>query len=226
MTKKAVLTYGGLAIVFLSSVWMMSSGLLGELGEAAFTTSGVAALLGAVFQIVRDNAAFERELEMKRQERAFILSPAAHMGQLVFDKYIAFCEAYLEALWEILPQLFAEGLSVKALDMSKRLMKLREKHGLWVPPEVVKKLAPFENALWSIGAKAIAKSLPSSEAMFEEFMKVLDLTKAPDGSSSELAYHRVLTELQARLGIAELTELRLGALREATRTVSGGPLAR
>jgi hypothetical protein len=211
-----------LAFVFLLSVWMMSANLLGELGKAAFTTSGVAALLGAVFQIVRDNAAFERELEMKRQDRAFVLSPAAHMAQIAFDRYIVFCEEYLKTLWEILPQLVSEGPSVKVLDMSRRLMKLREKHGLWVPPDVVKKVAPFENALWTIGAKSISKDLVTSEAMFALFQEVLDLTKAPDGTSSELVYHRVLTELQARLGIAELTVLRIAALKEATRTVSRG----
>jgi hypothetical protein len=222
MTMRAGLTYGGLAFVFLLSVWMMSANLLGELGKAAFTTSGVAALLGAVFQIVRDNAAFERELEMKREDRAFVLSPAAHMAQIAFDRYIVFCEEYLKTLWEILPQLVSEGPSVKVLDMSRRLMKLRENHGLWVPPDVVKKVAPFENALWTIGAKSISKDLVTSEAMFALFQEVLDLTKAPDGTSSELVYHRVLTELQARLGIAELTVLRIAALKEATRTVSRG----
>ena len=77
-----------------------------EILRGVIALPGVGALLVVLYQLLRDHATFERELELKTRDHLFTLSVTSHMAELAFDKSVAFSEEYLRAVYGGLLTLF------------------------------------------------------------------------------------------------------------------------
>jgi hypothetical protein len=115
---------------------------------------GLASLLGALFQLVRDSTAHERAVWLKRDEQRFALGVTSHMADIVFDKHIAFCEEYIVKVQEIVTALFQDGPTERALNWAGALHEIRRKHITWIPRRIDAELEAFEFVLRQIGADA------------------------------------------------------------------------
>src|SRR4051812_45800617 len=80
-----------------------------EVLRGVLALPGVSALFVVLYQLLRDNAAFQRELELRRREHLFTLSVTSHMAELAFDKSVAFAEEYLRQVYGGLITLFRTG---------------------------------------------------------------------------------------------------------------------
>lgn len=83
---------------------------------------GVAALLTAIYQIVRDRAAHERALELQGKQQLFDLGVTSHMAAVAFDKHVQFSEQYISRMQEGLTTLFALGPRKESLKICSDLM--------------------------------------------------------------------------------------------------------
>jgi hypothetical protein len=84
--------YSVLATVFVLSIgtfFLLPDGhdVLG----GVIASPGVTALLAALFQLMRDEADYEKRLEAQRREFQFTLGAASHMANAAFDKHADFC---------------------------------------------------------------------------------------------------------------------------------------
>ncbi len=55
---------------------------------------GVAALFATLYQILRDQAAHERVIELQERQELFNLGVASHMANVAFDRHVQFSERY------------------------------------------------------------------------------------------------------------------------------------
>ncbi|XCN73254.1 MAG: hypothetical protein Q3M24_00390 [Candidatus Electrothrix aestuarii] len=93
--KHDLKTYGILGTVFTLSI---TGGLVlgaNELLKYLLVAPGVAALIGALYQLMRDQASFEKQLNIQERELQYALGAASHMANAAFDNHIQFCEKYM-----------------------------------------------------------------------------------------------------------------------------------
>jgi hypothetical protein len=83
---------------------------------------GVAALFAALFQIVRDQSAHERALELLEKQQLFSLGTASHMANIAFDKHVQFSEQYILKMQEGLTELFRTGPPGESLKFCSELI--------------------------------------------------------------------------------------------------------
>ncbi|MDR8093259.1 hypothetical protein KPB05_38020 [Burkholderia gladioli] len=81
-------------------------------------------------------------------------SAGSHMANVAFDKYVQFCEGYMEVTNRTLALLFSKGPTSDVLAMVKEISVLRRKWALWVTTDTAIKLDAFEDALREIGSSA------------------------------------------------------------------------
>ena len=145
-------TYLGLAAVFgLSSVvyaLLPSTDLLKELSAVPL----VGSLLGALWQILRDQAAHERQLFLQDAQNRFSLGATSHMAAVAFDKHVQFCEEYVAEVHKTLHTLFREGPTEQVFPHSRALYGIQQKYSVWLTQKIEASLEQFESALRKIGA--------------------------------------------------------------------------
>jgi hypothetical protein len=222
-------TYIGLAVVF--SISLCAFFLIPANREFLEVLAGiplVGALVGALYQLARDQAAYEKELLAAEAENRFVLGASSHMANVAFDKHVAFCEEYIKEAQDALKTLFKKGPSEEVLNHSTALYEIRGKHAVWLTAQLEKELEPFEAALREIGASAgyveATRLDPTSSAerrkhidsMFLTFAKVMAF-KEWNGQqlSEELAISEVICRLRTILGVEELTNLRSSIVVQA-----------
>lgn len=220
--------YLGLLVVFslsvAASLELPSEGLVRE----AALVPGVAALVGAVWQVFREDAAHKRELELKQREQFFRLSVTSHMAQVAFDKHAAFCEEYIGRVQRGIQELYRDGPSKNAASIAVELSEIRQKHAPWVPPDVLERLKPFERAIWDIGISAgyLSDAGPSSDRaitvkqMHKTFAQVLGIPFDDTEERADIRVDQILGQLQDALGIRELSLLRVSVVKEAMRALT------
>lgn len=152
--NQSIKTYLCLAIVFIASfiaaVFLPISGFFK--GIASIPLAGT--LIGAIYQIFRDQAEYEKNLELQRRKQFFDLAVTSHMANTAFDKHVDFCESYMKKVQQSLKNLISEGPSSTALTDANELYKLRVDHEPWVTDEIANQLEQFESALRHLGARA------------------------------------------------------------------------
>ncbi len=122
-------------------------------------------------------------------QNAFSMGATSHMATVAFDKYVCFCEEYVEAMSNVLYALIQEEAKKKPLD-ARALSKIRQKWALWLTDDIERKLDQFERDIAKIGSDA----------------QVLDANGAP--VSNELSIKIVVAALREVLATEELTALR------------------
>lgn len=213
--------YLSLIVVFVASISAASLAPVTEFISGMIVLPGVGALIGALFQIARDSAVFEKQKHLQTDQQVFSLGASSHMSTVAFDRHVAFCEAYLSEVHETIGVLFREGPTEKAMECAHKLFALKREYAAWVPKSVALKLEPFENAINEIGVKTHlvnalrgTKDDARSEAIDESynvFANVMGMKKlkedAPD-HKKELAVENVKESVREILGINELFEIR------------------
>ena len=224
--KRDFCTYVALLLVFLLSAgltWLLPAVAL--LREIAVIPA-VGALLAAVFQILRDQAAFERQQLSQQQQQAFSLGATSHMANVAFDKHAEFCEKYVAEVHSTVETLFREGPTDKALKHVWNFAELRRHYAAWLPRDVVEGLDPFEKAVNRIGALSyLVDALrgtadlgrqPAIAEMYDVFREVLEIPgDTPAERRPHVAIEAVKEQVRAILGIEHLTNLRRRLVQQA-----------
>lgn len=184
----------------------------------------VAALIGALYQIFRDESAHARELQLQKQSHVFSLGATSHMANVAFDKHVQFCEAYLQEVDEVVRLLFIKG---PTLEVSKHIANfgdLQRKYSAWIPKEMALELAPFVDTLQEIAAKTyLVNALQNADEpsrvkavqeMFDAFKLALRLGQ-PGGGDGKMAREEVKEKVRAILGVQQLTRIRQELIKQA-----------
>jgi len=221
--------YISLVVVFLLSVigaWLLP---LNDIFKGIFATPALMAMIGALFQLTRDNAAHESKLDLQRKQQIFNLGATSHMANVTFDKHVEFCEKYMSELDSTIVTLFREGTTTEALTHANSLYMLRRKYSAWLTEEMGEQLEPFENALRQIGAWQgfIEKTMDHPQYQEERakkinfvhqtFCRVMNFNDI-DQSNETLEYLSegdVKKRIRQILGIDDLVRLRKGLINEA-----------
>jgi hypothetical protein len=222
--------YVGLAILFVASYMLASTLPTGAIIQDVAANVGIAALVGALFQLFRDHAAQERELLVRRDDQQFQVGMTSHMSNVVFNKHVLFCEEYVTEVNATVDTLVQRHATVDAVDHANRLYAIRRKYATWVTTAMSTRLASFEDAVREVGAKAhfveVTRESPhyaeqrakAIEFVYSEFERILPQhfgRQAEDGIGSETIVARV----REILSIERLVELRARLVERAHTTL-------
>ncbi len=221
-----------LGIVFILSVgtFLLVPDSQKVLGSAV-AAPGVVSLLAALLQLMRDEAAYEKQLETQRREFQFTLGAASHMANVAFDKHAKFCEKYMKELHETVRTLFREGDSPAALDHAGNLYALRQSHATWLTDKINADLDEFESAIRKLGADAhFITSTTGHEGYSEQrslridsnselFSRILGLN-INDGIQEKSMVENLKSKVRAILGVEELTKLREHLIQQASKAIN------
>ena len=221
--------YVALLCVFILSVLLAALLPTKEWLKEVAALPAVCALLAAIYQIVRDRTAFERQQYSQLQQQAFSLGATSHMANIAFDKHAEFCERYVAEVHATVQTLFKEGPTDKALKHVWTFNELRREYAAWLPSEVVSGLEPFETAVNRIGALSNLvndlngtgdpkrqEALNEMYGVFREVMEIPGETAAE--RRPEVAVEAVKSEIRSILGIEQLTQLRKKLISQALST--------
>lgn len=229
MDRRAFLTYASLVSIGIVSILVAFSVQRGSF-QTLVALPGVGALFGVIYQLLRDEAAHHRQLELQKSQQNFVIGAASHMANVAFDKHVEFCEKYMEELHAALLTLFREGPTRLGIDHSRKLLKLREEYAAWLTPDLMESLTPFERALRRIGAGEIYISNTAGSAENEErrsrmieevhksLLEVLDIKSAGEVSEDH-AVETVKSAIRDILGIQELTAIRKALIVRAISAI-------
>jgi hypothetical protein len=230
--KQNTKTYIGLAGVFIASFFMTVLLPIPELFKGIATMPVVGALIGAIYQIFRDQAAHEKQLELLRRKQIFDLALTSHMANTAFDKHVQFCENYMKEVHETLKTLIREGSTTQALDHAKNLYAMRREYAAWITAEIGDQLGRFEELLQRIGTHAEYgekwignpnESKRSGHAYLEADKLLEGLLGELLGKKSEsnenLTIEKVKSQLRHILGIEELTRIREWVVSQAVKSI-------
>lgn len=224
------------AYTVLAAVFILSIGTFFLLPDGhdvlggVIAAPGITALLAALFQLMRDEADYEKRLEAQRREFQFTLGAASHMANAAFDKHADFCEKYMKELHNAVRTLYQKGNTPAALDHANKLYMLRQDYATWLTDRINADLDEFESALRKLGADAHfinstrgdenyaeQRSL-SIDRNFELFGRILGL-KSRDNIQEESMVDALKTKVRAILGVEELTRLREHLIKQASNAI-------
>jgi len=218
-----------IALVFLAMALLLPANQGFFKGVVALP--GVFAAFGIMVQLFRDQLARERPHEIPdAKEPRFDLGIASHMASIAYDKYVSFCEEYVNEVHACLETLIKKGATKEALKLAANLAQTRMRHSAWITGEIEEKLFSFELAFRKVGAgEALIESLPvGSEQWNNEIEETFRLfneligARDPSGSNGEkeaAATYKMVDYIRAILGIDELTELRQKIIQKAKESI-------
>ena len=183
-------------------------------------------MIGGIFNFLRDELIHERQLSLQKEQNYYTLSISSHMANVAFNKHVDFCEKYAAKIRKFLVDIFVEEPSIKIADYSDQLKQIRIDYCLWVTPEIVDNLLPFELNLLVLGIDShnilTLKDTSASSAerlkIYADKRKILGLEK--DEKLGVENVETIISKLQKILGINELTKLRQKVLSEAMKTLN------
>ena len=211
--------YPFLGIIFILSFILTVSLPVDKFFKGLASTPAIAALIGALYQLFRDQAEFEKKKYLQQQEQIFNLGTTSHMANIAFDKHVEFCEKYMKEVDHTVSTLFAHGPSKKIDSHLGKLIEIRREYAAWISNEIAIQLDPFEKALNEVGAlSGLSDSLGKEDQqarknaikkMYRLFCEILNLEKDPEiVEKSEIAIEIVKSKVRSILGVEELTKLR------------------
>lgn len=216
MKSKNILQLIGVSVIaFLAAFFLPTT----EIMKGAIATPGILGLLFILYQLMRDEAAFERNLRIQSQQQSFGLGATSHMANKVFDKHVEFCEKYLAEVNDIANKLFRVGPTKEAVYFANGLYTLKIEYSTWLTDDISDSLFPFEQALREFGAtNGFIESTINVERYAEQrqkkipqvhndFSKILNLSndKNPD---PDMAVQSVVRKARSILDLDELVWLR------------------
>ncbi len=219
-------TYLGLGVVVALSFLTAKALPTTEILKGIAATPGVAALIAAVYQLLRDQASFERSRYLQRQQQVFNFASTSHMANVAFDKHVEFCEKYMEEVHSTVTTFFQHGPTSKAMDHAENFLEIKKRYSAWLPKEISLRLEPFEKAVRQIGAshhlvEALGaqdedgrrKAIDEMYGTFKQVMQLKGYKYSPE--QKEVAIEEVKERVRSILGIEELTEMRKLLMGEA-----------
>lgn len=221
-------TYILLLLVFLASFAASFLLPVAEFYKGIVATPIAVTLIAAVYQVLRDNAAHQRQVDLQNANNVFSLGVMSHMAQVAFDKHVEFCEKYMSEVHEAISTLFREGPTEKAMTHSQNFSRLRIEYATWITDDIANKLKPFEDAMFNIGSKTQLWKAVRDRATFDKAYKeaedswdgilggILNKEKTPDES---IAVESVKNRVRQILGVQELTQLRGKLIQKAINSV-------
>ncbi len=220
------LTLGLLALVTLVAFVLAYTLPTTELMKGIVATPGILGMLWILYQLIRDEAAFERNKKIQNMQQTFGLGASSHMANKVFDKHVEFCEKYLAEVHRVANQLFREGPTEEAVSLGNGFYTLKLEYAAWINDEISDLLFPFEQALRELGAKkgfinstmnieayaeARQKKIPQ---VHEEYSKILNLGNS-DTPDPLVAIESVIIKARSILDLDELIWLRKEIIKQA-----------
>lgn len=218
--KNNIYTYLKLGIVFLISFIVSLALPVSEILKGIAATPALIALIAAIYQILKDQAAFENKVKISEKEQFFNLGITSHMANVAFDKHSEFCEKYMAELHETIGTLFSVGPTERATAHSANFHKLRCDYSAWLPNDISARLEPFEDAIFKIGNLAgLAKSLQGEVDQREEriaarkeaqriLSQVIEIRESENNIKLDHAISAVKNKIRNILGVNELTKMR------------------
>jgi hypothetical protein len=217
--------YAGLVTVFVLSAlltWVLRSNGLWQ-GVAA--APAIYALIRALYQLARDEAAHIKHLDLQHDQQRFEIGITSHMADVAFDKHVAVCDEFVRELFLTLQCLMNDPHDYDgAKARADAIGDVIRKHALWITPELQAQLEEFESAIRHFSSKAfLAGRNPSADTRQEVFDLLFDLIdpgSAPGKPPKrELSYRKIIDHARKVLGVKELTDLRR-TLLDRTRRAS------
>jgi hypothetical protein len=215
-----------LALSF-GAAWLLP---VNEMFKGIAAVPGIGVLLSVLFQLIRDEAAHAKQVEIQQQQQIFSLGAMSHMANVAFDKHVLFCEKYMNEVHEVVSTLFREGPTEAALSHAAQLAGIRREFAAWVTESINKQLEPFERALRRLGAdQGFVKSTqgqPDSaeqrpariQAVWKSFNDILTIGGEPPDEN--VAIEAVKSRIREILAINELVGLRQAFIRNARATLT------
>lgn len=220
-------TYILLGIIFFLSLLAASLIQANDFIKGVIAMPAPMALLAALLQIFRDQAAFEKQKYLDDRKRIFDIGATSHMANTAFDRHIAFCEEYIQEVNNTVVTLFREGPCEAALNHSNNAQALRRKYAIWLTDDIDIALEPFESTVRKIGADAglVKATIHDPQAgeerqkaineMYLKFKEVLGINDSIKEVQEEHAVEAVKRRIREILGVEELTEIRKYLVSEA-----------
>jgi hypothetical protein len=189
----------------------------------------VGSLVAALWQLLRDQAAHERQLLLQDSQNRFSLGATSHMAAVAFDKHVQFCEEYVAEVHKTLHTLFREGPTQQVFPHTAALYSIQQKYSVWLTQQIKTNLEQFEGALRKIGANDMyLRTAGGAEdrqqriaEMYKTFADVMGKERMGAAEwkgeklSEELAMSMVIRRLRAILGTEELTQMRSAFVSKA-----------
>lgn len=206
-----------LSLVFIGSIFLASVLQTEGITKQILAIPGVAALIGTLYQLLRDEAHHQKNLILQTAKQEFDLAITSHMANTAFDKHVAFCEEYLAEFHNAMITLFRNAECEELLTHASNLDQIKVRHRAWLTTEIEIELKPFEQALRSLGAAAhFYKVDPgkavSSGKMDEAHNLMSDIfgfkKEAGEPANEEIRDTAVIQKIRKILGIEALTYLR------------------
>lgn len=218
--------YLGLLFVFVLSVafWLVSPE--GKIVSNIAGLPAVGSLFVALYQLMRDESAYRKEVMVQGNGFRFALGATSHMANKVFDKQVEFSEEYINTIFDIIGRLYTKGDTPEAIEMASDLYLLRKKYSLWLSAEVVDELSKFESALLKIGASAryIEATEGSPNHVLQRRMRIDDNyislsellgLSSGDGVTQEALVDSIQARIREIVGADDLIKLREELVQQA-----------
>mgnify|MGYP001560519707 CR=1 FL=1 len=222
-------TYFALIIVGIASLLISLWLPLDDIFKGIASTPAVFALIAALYQILRDQAAFEKELLFQQKEHIFGLGVTSHMANAVFDKHVSFCEEYMAEVDRTFETLVVEGATDKVKENACNLFKIRQKYSAWITNDISNSLDSFEGALRDVAAKArevarapdgseqLAQKLQEADEVWNELLGPLFNRDVPTGKGIDV--ESIKAKLREILGIEKLMKIRQWIIDQAAQNI-------
>jgi hypothetical protein len=217
ITWKSYSILGIIIILSALGVWLLP---ISDFIKGIYALPGAASLVLSLFQLLRDQSQYEKEIEMQRKQQFFNLSVTSHMAQVAFDKHVQFCEAYIKEVRKIIDAYNMHGPIVgSAVDHSHKLRTLRLEFEPWITAKITEKLVEFEQGLKKLSLYYDNyNEAPDQERKRKVFTKAYEIFNIIIGDvDDESSPDKIIEHLRNILGIEELTALRQAVMREASK---------
>ena len=232
--RQKILTCSGFSIVFIASISAVVLLPISETFKGLISIPSVGALIGALWQIFRDQAAFDKQLELQRKQQFYNLAVTSHMANVAFDKHVEFCEKYMKEVHDTVSTLFREGPTPEALKHAASFYTLRSDYAAWITEDIASGLLPFEQVLRRLGSKVHLVDVLNKEynqgniltdkvetqrrqaieEMHSLFGDILNIENKVE-VNQDIAVESIKTKIRKILGIEELTKIRELVIQEA-----------
>lgn len=140
-------SYAVLSVIFVATLTTKLILPLGPVWQELLSATVVLSPLGAIVRLVLDSLNHERQLHLQRDQQAFDLAASSHMASVVFDHYVAFCEAYLQVLDGIMSTLGKAHANGSLVNSTVQLADVRREHAMWIPVGLMQQLLDAERQL-------------------------------------------------------------------------------
>lgn len=133
---RTFITYAAIFAILVVSLILVAWLPDGNFIQSIAAIPLVGSLMAALFQILRDQAAYERDLAKQDAQNRFSLGASSHMANVAFDKHVLFSEEYVAEIHEALRTLFREGPTPEVLKHTSALYALQQKYAVWLTQKI------------------------------------------------------------------------------------------